>query len=262
MDRRSFLELSAGGSLAMSSSTLAQAADAKPQYIELLKIRMRNTQDSMVQRTTEFFGKVWLPAAQRAGVTASGAFNALIGEDSPFLLFVLQFPTLTVWESLREKMAADKDYLKARDTYGSGPLGYVRYETSLLRGFSSFPGIEVPAAAAGGKSRIFEIRTYESNNSITLGKKIGMFDNGEIAIFRKVGMVPVFFGETVIGQNQPNLTYMIGYDDLAARDKVWSAFGASPEWQKLRAQPGLSDGEIVSNISNSMVRPTAFSAIR
>lgn len=246
----------------MSSSTLAQAADARPQYIELLKIRMRNTQDSMVQRTTEFFGKVWLPAAQRAGVTKSGAFNALIGEDSPFLLFVLQFPTLSVWESLRERMGADKEYLKARDTYGSGPLGYVRYETSLLRGFQSFPAIEVPAAAAGGKTRIFELRTYESNNTITLGKKMGMFDNGEIAIFRKVGMVPVFFGETVIGQNQPNLTYMIGYDDLAARDKVWSAFGASPEWQKLRGQPGLSDGEIVSNISNSMVRPTAFSGIR
>ena len=243
------------------SSTLA-AADAKPQFIELLKIRMRNTQDSMVQRTTEFFGKAWLPAAQRAGVTKSGAFNALIGDDSPFLLLVLQFPTMSAWESLREKMAGDKEYIKARDTYGAGPLGYVRYETSLLRGFTTFPGIETPSPLPGNKSRIYEIRTYESNNSLTLARKIGMFDNGEIDIFRKVGMVPVFFGETVIGQNQPNLTYMLGYDDLAGRDKVWSAFGTSPEWQKLRSQPGLSDGEIVSNISNSMVRPTAFSAIR
>ncbi len=243
-------------------STLAEAADTKPQYIQLVKIRMRNTTDSMVQRTTEFFGKAWLPAAMRAGVSKSGAFNALIAADSPFLLLVLQFPSMSAWEGMREKMAADKEYTKARDTYGAGPLGYVRYESSLLRGFSSFPAIEVPEALPGGKSRIFEIRTYESNNSLTLTKKIGMFDNGEIAIFRKVGMAPIFFGETVMGQNMPNLTYMIGYQDLAERDRVWSAFASSPEWAKLRATPGLSDGEVVSNISNMMVRPTAFSGIK
>jgi hypothetical protein len=260
MDRRSFVALSAGGSLAML--TLAEAADIKPQYIELVKIRMRNTPDSMLQRTTEFFGKAWLPAAMRAGVAKAGAFNAFIAPESPFLLLALQFSSLAAWEGMRDKMATDKDYVKARDTYGAGPLGYVRYETSLLRGFASFPGIEVPAALPNGKSRIFEVRTYESNNSVTLAKKIGMFDTGEIAIFRKSGMTPVFFGETIMGQNMPNLTYMIGYQDLAERDRVWSTFGSSPEWAKLRGTPGLSDGEIVSNISNMMVRPTAFSGIK
>ena len=55
---------------------------------------------------------------------------------------------------------------------------------------------------------------------------------------------------------------MLAYDDLAARDKQWRAFSADPDWQKLRAQPGLADAEIVSNISNEIVRPLVFSPIR
>jgi hypothetical protein len=124
------------------------------------------------------------------------------------------------------------------------------------------PSIEVPKPRPEGKTRIFEIRTYESNNAKTLARKIRMFDEGEIDLFRKAGMVPVFFGETIVGRNMPNLTYMVGYDDLADREKTWSTFVSHPEWKKMLAQPGVSDAEIVSNISNSIVRPATSSAIR
>ena len=110
--------------------------------------------------------------------------------------------------------------------------------------------------------RIFELRTYESNNIDTLKRKAGMFNDGEIAIFRRLNMLPVFFGETIVGRKMPNLTYMLAFDDLAAREKSWKAFGSDPEWQKMRAQPGLSDPEIVSNISNSIVQPLPLSEIR
>jgi hypothetical protein len=66
----------------------------------------------------------------------------------------------------------------------------------------------------------------------------------------------------LVGPRQPNLTYMLSYEDLAGRDKVWRAFGADPEWQKLRSTPGLSDAEIVSNITNYLVSPLPFSQIR
>ena len=46
------------------------------------------------------------------------------------------------------------------------------------------------------------------------------------------------------------------------RDKLWRAFASDPEWQKLRALPGNADSEIVSNISNSILRPLPFSQIR
>ena len=51
-------------------------------------------------------------------------------------------------------------------------------------------------------------------------------------------------------------------DDLAAREKNWRAFATSPEWKKLSSTPGLSDAEIVSNISNALLTPLAGSVIR
>ena len=60
----------------------------------------------------------------------------------------------------------------------------------------------------------------------------------------------------------PNLTYMLSFDNLAAREKLWQAFGADPEWVKLRSLPGNNDTDNVSNITNAILRPLPFSDIR
>ena len=244
----------AGGGLA--------GADTKPVIIELRRFQLRNTPDNMRQKTTDFLKNSALPALTRAGAGPIGVFASSIAPDTPFLLMITSFPSLAAMETIWDKTAADKEYAAARQAYGSGPLGYVRMETSLLRAFRTAPAIEVPAADAQRAPRIFEVRMYESNNTQTLDRKVEMFNSGEIAIFRKVGMTPVFFGQTIAGRNMPNLTYMLGYDDLAARERAWKAFGGDPDWAKLRATPGLNDAEIVSNISNYLVSPLPFSAIR
>lgn len=238
------------------------AAESKRHIIELRTLRLRNTTDAMAQRTNEFLSKVYVPALGRAGMSPVGLFGNLIGHGSPYTLIVTQHPDIAAWEAMETKLGSDEEFVKGAQAYQSGALQFVRMETTLLRGFSSMPAIEVPAARPEGKTRIYEIRTYESNNPKTLARKIRMFDEGEIDLFRKVGMVPVFFGETIAGGNMPNLTYMVGYDDLAARDKTWSTFVSHPEWKKMSSQPGVSDAEIVSNISNWIVRPMPASAIK
>jgi hypothetical protein len=127
--------------------------------------------------------------------------------------------------------------------------------------FEGMPKLEVPAAAAGNQPRLFELRTYESHSQKANLKKIEMFNVGEIAIFRRAGLQPVFFGETLIGARMPNLTYLLVYDNMAARDASWGKFGADPEWKKLSTTPGYTDPEIVSNISNVLLRPAAYSQI-
>ena len=75
-------------------------------------------------------------------------------------------------------------------------------------------------------------------------------------------MRPVFFGETIVGAKMPNLVYMLAFESLAQRESAWNAFGSDPEWKELRSKPGNSDAEIVSNISNAILRPLPFSQIR
>ena len=239
-----------------------ESAESKNAVIELRRYRLRNTTDAMVQRTNDYIGKALIPALQRGGFGPVGAFMSLIAPDGPFVLLVTQFANIAAWEGHQQKLAGDAELTKAREGYYAGALQYTRIESSLLRGFPTMPGIEVPKPLADGKTRVFELRTYESNTPRTLARKVKMFDDGEIGLFRKLGMAPVFFGETIVGANMPNLTYMLAFDDLASREKAWNAFGSSPEWAKMKSQPGLSDPEIVSNISNTMLRPMGTSQIR
>lgn len=265
MKRRHFLASSLACSLTSSSAALAFSPTQKKanSVIEIRSYKLRNTMDAMPRRLNDFLGKQRLTALQRAGITKVGFFGNVIGESSPYVLEVAEYKSLAHLETTWEAMAADKDYaagLAALDS--SGALGFLRIDSSLLRSFDGLPSLEMPKAETGRAPRIFELRTYESNSYASLAKKIGMFNNGEISIFRKTGLNPVFFGETISGANAPNLTYMLWYDNLAAREANWKTFVSHPEWDKLKATPGLSDGEVVSNISNSILGPTAYSPIR
>jgi hypothetical protein len=74
-------------------------------------------------------------------------------------------------------------------------------------------------------------------------------------------MHPVFFGQTLIGSRQPNLTYLLAYDDMRAREAQWSAFGGDPEFRALIAKPEYSDAAIVSSISTLFLNPTSYSQL-
>jgi hypothetical protein len=240
----------------------AEGAASKNAYFELRYFRMRNSPAEQVRRTSDFLSKGYVPAARRAGIGPLGFFSGLYAQGTPFTLVLSSYPSLAAMEASREKLAEDSEFQKALAGYDAGELPYSRMESSLLRTFDSMPAVEVPPALSSRAARIFEMRTYESNSETTLRRKIKMFNDSEIAVFRRSGMQPVFFGETIVGPNMPNLTYMLAFENMAARDKAWQAFGADPEWQKIRVQPELSDALIVSNISDSILRPLAFSDIR
>ncbi|MEO8129645.1 MAG: NIPSNAP family protein [Bryobacteraceae bacterium] len=260
MNRRTFLKFGTGGSLAMVMPL--GAAESKKATIELRQFQLRNTVDGMGPRTIEHLGKSYLPALRRAGSGPVGLFGSLISPESPYALVLSSYPSVAAWDEAHEKLRKDKQFERERDAYRASGQGYVRMEATLLRGFDSVPDILVPSRDEKRAPRIFELRTYESNNIDTLKRKVGMFNEGEIGIFRRLNMLPVFFGETIVGRKMPNLTYMLAFDDLAAREKAWKAFGSDPGWQKMKAQPGLTDPEIVSNITNSIVQPLPHSEIR
>jgi hypothetical protein len=256
MQRRQFMGAAASAGLAAVPAAAAQ----QNAFFELRYYHMRN--GSQTQRTADFLSKHFLPAAERLGIGPLGFFSAVVAEGSPFILALTSYPSAAAFAGSMERMASDREFQHGFDEYNSATeLSYTRMENSLLRAFDYMPSIAQPPAGSR-PSRIFELRTYESNNVKAAQRKIRMFNEGEAAIFERLGMAPVFFGETLVGRNLPNLTYMLSFESMAARDKLWGAFGSDAAWQKLRAQPGYADAEIVSNISNAILRPLDFSPIR
>ena len=49
---------------------------------------------------------------------------------------------------------------------------------------------------------------------------------------------------------------------MAERDKAWAAFRADPDWVKARDASIKESGQIVSKITNYILRPTAYSPIQ
>lgn len=264
MNRRKAIgTLAASPLLAAAGAPLfaATAAQGKPQYYELKKFELRN--GTQPERTNNFLSRHLMPAAKRAGLGPIGVFTTLNfgAEGSPFILLVLTYSSFADAEQTWNKLLSDPALAPALAEWHK-PMdpGYSRSENTLLRAFNGHPELKMPPATREG--HIFELRTYESNNEQTLRRKIEMFNGGEIKIFQRIGLQPVFFGETLVGSRMPNLTYMLSYKDLATRERVWNAFEADPEWQELRARPGLSNAEIVSDISSAILGPAPYSDIR
>jgi hypothetical protein len=246
------------GTLAGTPLMAAAADEVRPQYYELRKFQLRN--GTQPQRANDFFSQHFMPAAKRAGLGPVGAFSPVIGEGSPYVLLLIPHASFADAEHAWDKLMADPELGPALDEFHK-PMdpGYVRSESTLLRAMAGQPQLKLPE---GKDAHVFELRTYESNSEVTLRRKVEMFNAGEIHVFQKLGMQPVFFAEALFGSRMPHLTYMLAYKDLAARDALWNAFGSDPEWAKLRSHPGWSDPEIVSNINNAILRGARYSEIR
>jgi hypothetical protein len=196
----------------------------------------------------------------RAGIGKVGAFTVVYGENAPTLLLVLAHQTLDTVVSLRERLASDAEYARAGAAILDAPMAdpaFIRVESTLLRAFAAMPKVEGPASTAG--PRIVELRTYESHSDRAALNKLAMFNAGEVPIFRRTGLAPVFFGETLLGEKMPSLNYMLTFADMTARDAAWKAFSADPDWKKLSGDPQYKDN--VSAISDLILRPTAYSQL-
>jgi len=244
--------------------TMGQSSTAEAgMYLELRRYELR--QGPMGDRMHEYLKNVSIPALNRAGVSPVGAFTPSFGALSPSIYLLLPFKSLQEFGTLRSRLDADAEYKKAAEPHATLPAtdpAYLRVYSQLMSAATFMPSVEVPPAAAGNKPRIFELRTYESHSLRARRMKLQMFGElGELAIFRRTGLRPVFFGDNVIGDRLPSFTYMLTFEDMAAREKNWGAFIGDSEWLTLRAKPGYTDPEIVSNITSIILRPTAYSQI-
>lgn len=265
MKRREFLKTSIVASAAVAATTsLTQAAEDPPpgtrEFYELRLYHLR--QGPMLKRFDDFYRDLAVPALNRAGVSAVGVFDVMIGPDQPTKYVLLPFASWNAMNEAREKFESDEAVLKS-DFANLPPTdpGYIRKQSSVLLAFKSVPKLEIPALTKEKKSRIFELRTYEAHSRKANKKKVEMFDAGEVDIFRRTGLQPVFFGEGLVGANLPSLTYMLVFDDMATRDKNWGQFGSHPDWKKLSTTPGYTNAEILTNITSVFLRPTGYSQI-
>jgi hypothetical protein len=107
---------------------------------------------------------------------------------------------------------------------------------------------------------VYELRVYHCVPG-RLPAIIKRFDSITCRLFEKHGIKQVGFWTVAVGESSSDLVYMLQWESLADRDKKFGAFAADPDWIEARTRTE-ADGPIVASITNSILMPTSFSALK
>lgn len=243
------------------AATAVSAADAERKPREHYELRSYSLKPAKLPLLDQYLSKAFIPTLKRFGLGPIGVFVDKASPEQTKVHVLIVYPSTDAVSSMSDRLAEDAEYRKLAADYLAAPASdpvYARIESSLLTAIDGMPKLEKPDAS---KPRLLNLRIYESHNERAGKKKIEMFNKGEIGIFRRVGLTPVFFGETIVGGAMPNLTYLLVFPDDEGRKAAWGRFRDDPEWLKLKAIPEYADKEIVSRITNLILTPAPYSEI-
>lgn len=251
------------------------AQDKSPQVYELRTLTLAADK---LPALDAYLEKALIPAVTRHGAGPVGVFTETESTDRDILsgkqttttlltgkvrVFVLiVHPGSASVGALASQLETDEAYQQAAKPFLAAlptePV-VLQQETALFLALPGMPTLERPDRT---KPRLFNLRTYASHNDRAAAKKREMFQaGGELAIFRRVGLTPVFFASSLAGPAMPNLTYLLVFPDDAGRTEAWGRFVKDPAWVKLKAEPGFADKEILSGITNRLLTPRPYSEL-
>ena len=106
---------------------------------------------------------------------------------------------------------------------------------------------------------LYELRIYEIP-PLKMKDINDRFANHTTRIWKRLGIRQVGFWENVIGPSN-TLTYILVWESLEERQRKWDAFASDPEWLKV-AEETNKNGSIVLKVTNTIMRPTSYSAVQ
>ena len=107
---------------------------------------------------------------------------------------------------------------------------------------------------------LYELRIYHCMPG-KLPAVVARFENATVALFEKHGIQQVGFWTVNIGESNADLYYILKWDSLDERQKKFGAFAVDPDWIAARDK-SEEGGPLIVSITNSILAPTKFSALK
>lgn len=257
MERRDFIKRSAAVTGTLAAGIAPAFASQESKDKELYELRIYELRWSRAP-LDEYLSKALIPALNRMGVKNVGAFSEL-GKSEPAKVYLLiPYASFETFGKITLSLRNDTGFATASEKYNQIPYDnavFSRYESSLLLAFEGIPKIVLPQPG----SRVFELRTYEGYSENAVTRKVKMFNQGELDIFKKTKLNSVFFGEMIAGKNLPCLTYMLAFMNMEEREKNWKAFIDDPDWAAISKDPQYAN--TVSRIYKTFLEPLSYSQV-
>ena len=108
---------------------------------------------------------------------------------------------------------------------------------------------------------IYELRIYHCVPG-RLPDLLKRFDTTHLKLWEKHGIRQAGFWTVAIGDSNQDLYYMLKWESLQEREKKWTGFLADPESIAFFRAKNEAYGQVVASISNTILQPTSFSAVK
>jgi hypothetical protein len=131
---------------------------------------------------------------------------------------------------------------------------------SLLQGMAAVAAtMSVEAQAQSSGTTVFELRIYHANEG-KLPALLARFRDHTTALFARHGIPSVAYWTPVDDGPLKNQTlfYILKYPSREEAKTRWAAFGADPEWIKVRDASEV-DGKLVAKVDSTFLELTDFS---
>ena len=132
----------------------------------------------------------------------------------------------------------------------------------LATGYAAGRLTPEPVAEAAQAGRVFEMRTYVTNEG-KLPALETRFRDHTIKFFNKYNMTSIGYW---IPQDSPasqnTLIYIIAHPSREAAKASWTAFQADPEWQKVRTESEANGRILVKAPESVFMKATDYSPIK
>jgi NIPSNAP len=223
MHRRSLLSwlgASAAGALSFSKVT-----EARPQsgtrVVSLESFSVRDADEML--RLHDYLGGTLFPVMSQVHNGPAIYLDAIVAPRTPQALFVAVFSNFDEMIDVRGRIASHPRIQQARADLESGPA-FCEVQSQVL----TAKGESLRLNSERKESGIFELRSYHASG----------WHDGPPAVFgealNRAGIHPILNGSSAAGEHVPQLTFLIPFENLAAREEAWSRLDRDAEWINVR----------------------------
>ena len=255
MNRRRFAgALAAAG----ASDALDAQKSEKISFLTFDTWQLKNGTE--VTRLHDWLGGKLVPRLSALAARPVIVMEAVFAPRVPQVIMLAGYSSFSEIDSIQRKLNGDPALNAAygKIETGAEPL-FEAKSSSILEMTTYSPEI---AAAKREKPRYLELRVYHAPTEWQFRALHERMSGPTARLFKTHGIEPLFYSYTRFGPNMPNLTYLIPWESLAAREKAWDAFGADPEWVKARKDSIDRGGQIVAVNDIAVYRAVPYSPIQ
>jgi hypothetical protein len=221
-----WLGVSAGGAGALNSFS-AFAKNTRPKNgMRVVACESFCVSDAgQVPHIRSYIADTLLPCMRQSHNIPGMWLEAIVAPHIPQTLLLTVYSGFDEMLEVRARVASDSRVRRAWAGIESAQvLDDVRSNVLVVNAES----VRFPAESVFAKPGLFEVRTWHAPS----------WRGGSApevsSVLSRIGVDPIMAGATVAGEHLPRFTYVVPFDDLAARQQAWARLDEDAQWMEMQ----------------------------